>query len=77
VADGERMNPQEGWRVLANAGDHEHQGDEHIRAHTRALIESRASDCESDFSCSLGMLPPSQMPRGGDGGGKLHPANVG
>jgi hypothetical protein len=29
VADGERMNPREGWRVRANTRDDEHQGDEH------------------------------------------------
>ena len=30
VADGERMNPREGWRVRANTEDDEHQGDKHL-----------------------------------------------
>ena len=31
VAEGERMNPRERWRVRAHAGDDKRQGDEHAR----------------------------------------------
>ena len=39
VADGERMNPPGGWRVCANEGDDEHQGDELLENTSAPLDE--------------------------------------
>ena len=41
VADGQRMNPREGWRVRANAEDVEHQGDEHLETVYSVTWDSR------------------------------------
>ena len=54
VADGERMNPREGWRVPANREDDEHQVDEHLEGVTSGwtdgnrMMRATAGDRQSN-----------------------------
>ena len=57
VADGERMNPREGWRVRANTEDDEHQGDKHLE-NSRAL-RAAAPDPASMGSPPLVLYHPA------------------
>ena len=55
VADGERMNPREGWRVRANARDDEHQGDEDLE-------NSSVPGAAAPHPAAYGLSPPLFQP---------------